>query len=624
MLLPINWLKQFTTVNESAEEVAARFTALGFECELKGESVIDLDITPNRGDVLSILGLAREYAASTDQTLTMPEVAQLDSTSQLPGVTLESDPKAYHRLSATVVKGVKIEPSPDWLREAVESVGMNSINNIVDLTNYVMFELGIPMHAFDLDKIPSGQLKLRPSKAGEQFISLKDELVELPADAIVVESGGQLIDLVGIRGGKNSMITQDTTNLLIWGLSLPRPLIRMMVKKTGLRTEGAYRHERETDWLMTEASIARIAFLIKQLGSGEVTSVLTMEATPLTLPVITWQRSLVKQLLGTDYSDEAIDSSLTRLGFKVVGNEVSVPSWRMFDVTLPEDLVEEVARIQGYSSLPRRLITPVAGPTETLWARIENLKDQLCAAGFTEAYTESFAGVAEVKALGLETEQLDVLSNPVNRDFAFCRPTAIPSLVKLLSLNAWSDQAAVFEVTNIFPRNMVEKTVITLAAYGNDSKRLAGWAPSNSILLIDVEHPLAKLYKLRRAVVVAEVSVADLLERSQTDYSTNLIKPNYRPVSAFPPSVRDVALIVDDSLDPQTLITTVYDIDSEHIVLVELFDQFRSDKFGQNKQSLGVRIVYQSTDKTFDSGEVDAIHQRVTDRLIREYKAEIR
>lgn len=625
MLLPIDWLKQYVEVNESVDAVAERFISLGFECELKEPTVIDLEITPNRGDVLSILGLAREYAASTGQLLKWPEILPLTIMDQLPDFTITASPDAYHRISAIIIRNIAISPSPDWLKTAVESMGSNSINNIVDLTNYVMFELGIPIHAFDLDTLPANEFQVRLSKEGEKYTSLKDEERDLPSDTIVVECGGEIVDLLGIRGGKSTMISDETKNVLIWGASVPRPLIRRASKLLGIRTEGSYRHERETDWDLVPTALARITDLTKQLANGEATTAIDLVATTRELKNYTLTESQINSLLGVSIPWEFATSALQRLGFTAKKNTVTVPSWRHFDINTTEDLVEEVARLYGYNQIPRAIISRLDNTPETEYAKTENVKDQLIAAGLIEVYTESFAGREETRLSGWDESNLAVLANPVNRDFAYCRPALLPNLIKLLALNSWADDAAIFEIGNVFPAQELELTHLGIAMYGKKQALLKQWIPEDKIQLITPEHPLAQHLKLRRPITVAEVPLNGVILKSESKYLISSNKPAYRKVSALPPSVRDISMIVSDSINISGLIADINDTSPEHIILVELFDQFQSDKFGPNRQSLGIRIVYQSANNiTLENGEVDALHQTVIEKLTTHYQAEIR
>lgn len=624
MLLPINWLKQYVEINETPEQVAERYIGLGFECELVKPNVIDLEVTPNRGDVLSIIGLAREYAASTGQHLQMPKTTALATDSKLPDFSLEVEPEAYHRLAATLVKGVKNQPSPTWLREAVESVGMNSIDVIVDLTNYVMFEFGIPMHAFDLDALPAQSFHVRLSTKGEHFTSLKEEAVELPEQAIVVESNGEIIDLLGIRGGKSSMIQPQTTNILVWAVSVPRPLIRRAVKMTGIRTEGAYRHERETDWDMVPLALARFVDLLTQVAGGQPTSAIDWQAQERESKLIAYSVEHINRLLGTDYSSDAVERALTQLGFVLTDGKAMVPSWRYFDINFPEDLAEEVARIQGYTALPKQRIQAQSGPKELFYAQVENLKDRLVAAGLTEVYTESFAGRQEAKLGGWDESNLAVLANPVNQEFAYCRPSMIPNLVKLLALNSWSDDARVFEVGKVFPAKDLEVTKIALAAYGKQQKLFTQWVPVEAIEILTPDHPLAQLHKLRRPVTVAEVAIDEVILPRISELIVPTHKVYYQTISPLPPAVRDISIIVDRTAQPDKIAQQIKAVAPETILLVELFDQFTADKFGADKQSLAFHIIYQSLDQTLEAETVDLLQAKINAMLEQQFEAVIR
>ncbi len=623
MRLPIEWLKEFVEVDETPEQLAELYLGLGFEPEVIEGDVIDLDVTPNRGDVLSILGLAREYAAATGKELTLPLIPQTQSRELSFDFQMELDPKAYHRISAIIIKNVTVGPSPEWLVKRLEEMGSNSINNIVDLTNYVMFELGIPLHAFDLDQLPETNFKLRLSKEGEQFLSLKDEQRTLPADTIVVECGGEIIDLVGIRGGKSSMITGETKNVLIWAASLPRPLIRRATKLLNIRTEGSYRHERETDWTMVPTALDRITDLMLELAGGNSSEPVDFESSKLETKCIDYNPSKVNELLGTQIKPEDMHYYLKLLGFNAKGNQVTVPSWRYFDVACWEDLAEEIARIYGYYRLPRTVIQKTTPKTVTKWQAIERLKDSLTEKGFTEVYSESFVGKDAVVGLTVPEEGYAELANPVNRDFAYCRPAILPNLIKILALNSWSDDARIFEIGHAFPSKNSEETHLAIAAYGKKKELLDGLVPEDQIQLIGVDHPLAQHYKLRRPIVAAEISLdSTKLESGSIAISTT--HAPYRIVSPFPPAVRDISAIISADADLNQLINDIRDTAPEQIILVEIFDRFQSDKFGPNCQSIGLHIVYQDRSKTLDTTEVDQLHESIINKLKEKYQAEIR
>ncbi len=624
MLLPIEWLKKYVAVNESDEQVAERFVGLGFETEECANGILDLEITPNRGDVLSMIGLAREYAAATQQSLAFPQKVSLPIVDNWDEFTVVADPKAFHRISAVIIRNVSTAASPDWLKQAVESVGMNSINTIVDLTNFVMFELGIPMHAFDLDRLPAREFKVRLSRKGEEFISLKNERCELPDNSIVVESKEELVDLLGIRGGKSSMIQPDTKNILVWAVSVPRPLIRHTSKTLSLRTEGSYRHERETDWEMVPVAIERFVQLVNELGGGDSSAMLDLVAEPRQPKQIAFDRDWINSLLGSALSEEEMADGLVRLGFTIADKTVVVPSWRYFDINYPEDIAEEVARIYGYNKLPRKIVEKAERSGHSRWAAIEALKDSIAGTGFSEVYTESFSGRSEGEILEWHVGNLAVLANPVNRDYAYCRPSIVPNLIKILALNSWSDDAKIFEVGNVFPAKEIEQTNIALAAYGKQQKLFSQWISDERIEYITAEHPLAQLYKLRRPITIAEVPVDSIVDLSVAHFTVPSAKPTYRPVSSYPPAVRDISMIIDSNVDQSQLVREIKDISPESIVLVELFDQFTTDRFGPNRQSLAYHIVYQSVAKTLDTREVELLHQKVLMLLTQKYAAEIR
>lgn len=624
MLLPISLLEQFVTVSEPIEAIADRFVSLGFEAEPVSKQLIDLEVTPNRGDVLSIIGLAREYAASTNQSVKSLDIKPLVFAPSLSEFDLRLQPSAYHRLSAVIIKGIKNGPSPSWLVKSLELCDINSINLIVDLTNYVMIELGIPLHAFDLKKLPAKSFTVRVSVAGEKFTSLKNEQLTLPPDAIVAESGGQIVDLVGIRGGQQAMIDDTTTDILLWAVSLPRPLIRQTVKATGLRTEGSYRHERETDWEMLPNAISRATSLMVKIGDGEAGQAAAFSSTVREDKKISFQLDDINALLGTKYSADTVNSALSRLGFSISEGMVTVPSWRYTDIDSWHDLAEEVARVEGYDNLPSRLISKEDQTERSWYAKLENLKDQLVGEGFCEVYSESFAGSREVQLGGFDESNLARLSNPVNQEFAVCRPTMVFNLFKLLALNSWSDDARVFEIGKVFPALDLEINKIAIAVYGKQIEALSKWVPTESIEVINPDHSLAKHYKLRKTVTIGEVALDQLKVELVPDFVVLRDSAKYQPVSVFPPSVRDISIIVNQSVAIEDIKQAVLAIAPINILSVELFDQFKNDRFGPNNYSLSFHVVYQSLERTLQQKEVDDWHNQVLARLVEKFNAVVR
>lgn len=627
MILPLDLLSKYVEINESVEAVCARFVALGFESEMVDPRTLDLEVTPNRGDVLSLIGLAREYAASTGQTVTLPATLQTALITQFPDFNLELTEGLYHRLAALRIDLDSNPPSPEWLVSALAKFGQNPINLVVDLTNYVMLELGIPLHAFDIDRLAEPSLKLRLSIAGERFVSLKDETVLLPADCLVAESGDQLVDLVGIRGGRQAIVTPESRRFLVWAASLPRPLIRQAAKATGIRTEGSYRHERETDVAMVDRALGRFAYLLMESLNGQVgqpaIKIVDRQCQPLEPKVIAYDPAEINRLLGTDMTAAMMVERLTSLGFQGEAGRVIVPTWRHFDINYWQDLAEEIARLTGYSRLPKKVISSTPRPISTQYNQYENLKDQLVDRGFSEVYTESFAGRQETELGGWEGDRLAVLANPVNQEFAYCRPTLIPGLIKVLAQNAWHDQAMVFELGNVFPASDLEVTKLGLAIFGRDRSRLSEIVDENRIKLIEPNDQLGRWLKLRRPVLVAECELSEIKLPSANSYRMESRTVNYRPVSIFPPSVRDIAIVVDDSIAPETVISRLTAADAS-LIFVQLFDRFKSDKLGRDRQSLAIRLAFQSLEATLANDDVDQRLKRLTDILKSEFEAQIR
>src|SRR5579863_6197200 len=386
MKILYDWLKEFVEVPFAPRELGERLSLAGIAVEGVADTsagpLLDLDLTINRPDCLAHYGVAREVAALGRNQLKPVSVAlpeARESATSAARVEIES-PDLCGRFTARVLRGVKVQPSPDWLRKRLEAIGQNSINNVVDVTNYVMFELGHPLHAYDLDKLNERRIVVRKSKAGEKIRTLDGAERTLAKDMCVIADGGaRAIGIGGVMGGAETEISFSTRNILIECAWFDPIAVRRTSKALGLRTEASYRFERGADPEMAELASRRTAELIQQVAGGEVLSgVIDVYPRPEPLRKIKFTRKELLRVMGADIPDRDIEDILSALGFRPVridGNrgasgalvaewECQQPSWRR-DVTRGIDLVEEVARHYGYEKFPPRL-PPAKQPARRL------------------------------------------------------------------------------------------------------------------------------------------------------------------------------------------------------------------------------------------------------------------
>jgi phenylalanyl-tRNA synthetase beta chain len=458
MLVPLSWLREYVRTDLSAAELAHVLMMGGFEVEgIEGEgdeAVLDLKATSNRGDCLSMLGIAREVAALTGAAFVPTSITLNESDTDINDfVTVEIvDADLCPRYSARLVTGVVVRDSPAWLRERLQTAGLPAINNVVDITNYVMWELGQPLHAFDFGKIaeaPSEKraIIIRRAKAGERIVTIDHVERELNEDALVIADALRPVALAGVMGGVDTEISVNTVDVLIESAHFDPANNRRTSKLLGLPSESSYRFQRRVDPSGTAHAADRAAQLMAQICGGHVArGVVDAYPKPHTPVKISLRPQRVNQLLGTQLSAKEMTTLLMRLGFEAhpstlnsqLSYEVTVPIARG-DVTQEADLTEEIARIYGYDNVPTTIppdISPHAG--EGASRKVERrAKDILLRCGLTEVITFSLTRPANLTRAGLDENQPALtLRNPLSEDWTTMRTTLIPSLLEVLSRNA--------------------------------------------------------------------------------------------------------------------------------------------------------------------------------------------
>ena len=441
----------------------------------RGDVVYDLEITPNRSDLNSVIGIAREISALTGNPLKLPQIPELPASDQkaedLVSVRLD-EPELCPRYTARVIQGVKVGPSPDWLRHALEKVGLRSINNVVDVTNYVMLETGQPLHAFDYHLIaqsPQGKptIIVRRASATEKFITLDGQERVLNSEMLLIADEAKGIALAGVMGGQNSEIMLDTRDVLLESAYFKPTNIRRTAKALGLRTDASYRFERGADIGITEWASRRAAQLILEVAGGRLAQgVVDAFPQPPQPRSITLRPERLTRLLGVDIPREQILNSLVRLGLKAAPSPVEaspgappaqlcfrIPTWRV-DLKREVDLIEEVARLYGVERIPS---TPPRGayglnPFDSIHDQISEARRILAGLGLDEAQGQTLIGRAENRTLS--EEQIVLLANPLSSEMDALRGSLLPGLIHSLSHNVSHKNynVALFEIGRVFSR----------------------------------------------------------------------------------------------------------------------------------------------------------------------------
>ena len=469
MRVPYGWLQEFVPMSLSIAEISGRLTMAGFEVEetleIDGETVLDVHVNANRGDALSMLGIAREVSALSGTPLTPPMIhvdEEAADVHTLARVMVDA-PDLCPRYAARVICGITIGPSPDWVQRRLLAMGVRPINNVVDATNYVMLELGQPLHAFDLDMLHAQTIIVRRARAGESFRTLDGVDRQLTEDMLVIADGARPVALAGIMGGENSEVTANTVNLLLESAHFERTSIRKTARAHGLSTESSYRFERIVDPAGVVQAVDRVAQLIVDWAGGRVASGVVDVKQPLPdQRTITMPVERVNYVLGTDIAMQEIIRVLRSLQLEValLGTtlQVGIPSFRP-DLLEEMDLIEEVARIYGYEHVPTTVPGKIdrsgrLAPELAFEARVRRL---LVSAGLYESVSFSLIDIRMLDLLQLPDEaeertQVVALRNPKSEEFTHLRPSMLLTMLDALRNNARRniEDVQLFEIGRIF------------------------------------------------------------------------------------------------------------------------------------------------------------------------------
>ena len=614
------------------------------------DHVVEFEITPNRPDCLSVIGLAREAAATFDQPLRLHQpVVKGGAEGDLMELLDVETPAAdlVPRYTARMVRNVKIAPSPKWMRERLRSMSVRPINNIVDITNYVMLEYGQPMHAFDYRYVKGGRIIVRRAEEGEKLTTLDGKEHVLNANHLVIADETRAVGLAGIMGGGNSEIVADTTDVVFESANFDGTCIRKGALALGMRTEASAKFEKGLDPMNTLPAVDRACELVELLGAGEVVDgvidILNFVPHPTVLPL---EPDKINALLGTDVSREEMVRILEKLGFTVSADKITVPSWRG-DVLRMNDLAEEVARFHGYNNIPctlQRGETTQGGYSDA--QKLEQQLGSVCrACGYDEIITYSFISPTYYDKIRWTADdprrQSFKILNPLGEDTSIMRTTTLPSMLEILTrnYNFRNKAAKLYEVGRVYlpgGENGLahEPKVLTLGAYGEDMSfyamkgvveailaqlrtenvefrtvtgdpsyhpgRCAGvWADGKYLGVFGQIHPLtARNYGVDTELYCAELSF-DALSQVRGG------APVYQPLPKFPSVTRDIAVVCDESVTVGQLEAAIRKGARGLLKEVSLFDIYRGVGIRPGKKSVAFNLILRSDDRSLTSEEAD-------------------
>ena len=637
----------------------------------RDDHVVEFEITPNRPDCLSVIGLAREASVTFQKPLKLHTPVVKGSGGdihELVKVDVE-DAKLCPRYTARMVRNIKIEPSPKWMRERISAMGMRPINNIVDITNYVMMEYGQPMHAFDFSCVDGGHIIVRTAREGETCRTLDGNERKVTPSMLCICDEHKPVGLAGVMGGENSEITPDTKMVLFESANFNGTSIRRTAAALNMRTDASAHYEKGLDPYLTKIAVDRACELVELLGAGEVVDGYVDVFPDPPKPLV---RELdvdrVNWILGTDIDGDTMRKILSDLGFELDGNTVTVPSWRL-DIDpkyTQNDFAEEVARIYGFNNIPSTMMadsgTKSGGYTPEQAAE-RRLGETCRANGYDSIITYSFYSPAgwDMIRLPANDPRRDAIRilNPLGEDTSCMRTTTLPSVLEVLARN-WNFRnkaVRIYEFAKVYkkrPDGMAdEPKILTLGAYGGgmdfytlkgtveelcDTLRISGveyvpvrddpsyhpgrcaavYAGGEYLGRFGQVHPLvAKNYGVSEELYAAELDFPAMFAHRTTELY-------YAPLPRYPAVMRDISLVCDDALTAGELEKCIRRAGGEYLESVEVFDVYKGANIPEGKKSISFALALRAGDQTLTDDHADEAVAAILGALAREYGAVIR
>jgi phenylalanyl-tRNA synthetase beta chain len=682
MKVPLSWIREFVDVTASAEEIGTLMSVRGLALEgleTHGDDVVmDFDVTANRPDCMSVIGIAREIATAYQLPLrshASPEAragAQSKDASQAPAnVTIEAPDLCGRYVGA--IADVTVAPSPQWMQDRLLMCGVRPISNIVDITNYVLLELGQPMHAFDLAKLRGSAIKVRRATINERITTLDGKARTLDADMLVIADAERAEAIGGVMGGADSEVTDATKQIVFEAAWFTPSSVRATSKRLGLKTEASMRFERGMDITAPPRGMARACELLEHIGAGKpagpFTDVYPRPYEPRTLPL---DRSRISGLLGMDVPDESVERILTSLGFTYArvaenaghgGWNVTPPPWRV-DQHRQVDLIEEVGRHYGFEHLPSTFpgVQTSPPPSDPRIARDRRMRAALLGMGFSEAITFAFIEAKAAEPF-LDGRAPVTLANPLSELFSVMRPSLLPGLIDVLSHNKRHGRpdVRVFEIGTRFAPNGesrgaacawmgsgtpdhwsgarrpvdfsdIKGVIEQLAALSSvvltfrETERLF-LVPGRAANVLINGAVVGVLGQLSPAVgeardlpATGEIYVAEI-DLDAVTTASPLDTRRAAPLPRYPFVVRDLSILVANTLSAETVRDTIRSAAPDTLVQVREFDRYEGKGVPDGKVSLSFRLTFQSPERTLTDDEVQAAMQLIIDALIRDLQA---
>ena len=677
MKISYEWLREYVNTKIRAENLSQILTMAGHEVgsvEKKGNDFIfDMEITANRADCLSHIGMAREAAAVTKKRLMLPYAEIRSEKSANPIKVFIEDKIDCPRYSARVIRGVKVGPSPKWLVKRIESMGLRPVNNIVDITNFVLFETGQPLHAFDLDKLEGNEIIVRRARTNEKITVIDGSDRTLQPRMVVIADKKKAIAIAGVMGGKDTEVTEKTKNILLESAYFNNVSIRRTSLVLGISTDSSYRFERGVDLESVVKASDRAASLIKTTAKGRVFELVDAGVRQKPLNKVTLKPVNVNKILGTTLSPGQIMDCLKRLGFKASGSsslEVRIPSFRA-DITREADLIEEVARIYGYDNIP--LIAPSIVATEQDPAseerkqKIKTAKETMAALGYGEAITYSLVSRQMMKDMAFSDEGIIDIRNPLSKEQEIMRQSLIPGLLRAVynNISRQLSRIKLFELSNIYflKEGAYNEDMFLSACFYDKSQRskhkdyrdegifkLKGavtalcerlgipglafektthtiFVPDETVTVMSGDAVLGAMGRIKPEIL-KDFDIKGDLYAAEFNFSSMMSSANlkryYRELPRFPFSYRDISFAIDSSITYKEIEALIRQTGGAIVESVECLSEYTGEQILASQRGLVIRVIYRSKMTTLTEEEISSVDAAIRDNLTKKLEATLR
>jgi phenylalanyl-tRNA synthetase beta chain len=643
-----SWLREYLKTSATPKKIAEKLSLTSVSVEkiekYKDDFVYDIEVTTNRPELMSVIGIAKEAAtvlpqSGIDATFNKPDfsVPQIHNDKN-PELHLRFEPKLVNRICA-VIMTVTIKDSPQYIKDRLDASGIRSLNNVIDITNYVMREIGHPTHVFDYDRLSNHTLNIRESKKGEKMKTLDGKEYTLTGGDIIADDGkNEIVDLISVMGTANSVVTNSTKRILFFIDNVDPSHIRKTSMEYGIRTEAAILNEKGVNPEFAINALVKGIELFRKLANGEIVSkIIDHYPNPPKEKIIKLSEEKINKVVGIKIPFKKSIEILTSLGFTVTEENceliVTVPPYKSGDdMQIPEDLIEEIARVYGYDNIPNTL--PAfqnasylhLDKNEFYWE--DRVKDSLKYWGFTEVYT--YPMVSETMYEG-PIENAPTIANPLSDDLVYMRRTLIPSLLQVVKENQDYENIKIFELANVYEKNgkQLPEQILKLAGLVH-KPHITFWEVKGIIeqLLTDLEITQVEFSlsdQIGAIVTIAKEALGTIEILNETTITFELdfklillhatLKKIFKPISKYPPIVEDLAIIAESNVQTGNLIEEIKK-QSKLIREVSLLDKYQDTRT--------FHIVYQSTDKNLSDKEVGEIREKILKSLKEKFNAKLK